>query len=261
MQEIIKLLDSVVQQTTFETLNLGTFSPEELCTTYRSDKLHGGLSETFIIPEVPEDLLAKLTQKLCPLLDRFMEDESNCIGNGLVHLIGDQSQPTIAEFAQILVRAAATLGAEKVVHLLFGWIDGEPLHYRACGFIYGVTINQPLAMGDGMYITPNWSADMPAFKEMEHGIGGVMLSINCQLEPALYRPPNTQKPLNSIQQARAWVQVKSPEHALNTLCEALSLACNRYILPKFSWIVCEELENFRTIPAHYSTSINDVPNL
>ena len=262
MQEIIKLLDSVVQQTAFETGNLGTFSMQELHKTYHTDKLHGGLSKTLITTKVPEGLLAKLTQKLSLLLNKYIEPESNCIGNGLAHLIGGLPHPTIAEFAQILVRAAATLESEKVVHLLFGWINGKPLHYRACGFLFGVTANQTLAIDKEMDITPGSSADLPVTIKEERGIGGVLLSINCKVKPALYRPSNTKKPRSSTQCTwDPWNKVKSMEHSLNTLCEALSLTCNHYVLPKFSWKVCEELEDFRTIPASYGTSINDVPNL
>ena len=253
MQEMIKLLSAIVQQTTFDAGRLGTFSPNKLRAIYRHDKLHGGRSAASAKANVPEDILETLVQKLRPLLNRYIEPENDRIGNGLVNLMGGLPQPTVADFARILVRAAATLGAERAVQLVFGWIDGEPLYFRTKALLSGVTIDHSLALEEGIQTTclpkssNELSAHLPAYSMHQHGytslLGGVMLSIDCKAEPALYKPSKSEE-LQRLQ--HTWAQGRIPKLSLDTFCEALSLACNHCVRWKFLWGDFGDLQEFNT---------------
>ena len=268
MQEIIELLDSVVRRTTFDARRLGTFSSDRLRAIYQHDKLHGGLTAKSATPKVPENLLAELTDRLLPLLVEYTNPESDRIGNGLVDLMGGSPQPKIAEFARILVRAAAILGAKRVAQMLFGWIAGEPLHYRTKMLLTGVAIDDQLALEEGICITPlpKSSAELSAFvpsslvtfprQSFDSFLGGVMLSIDGKAEPVLYLPSTND--LSSENMQHTWARGKLPGLSLNTFCEAMSLACNGCVRWKFSWRDFGELEEFNSgvLPG---MSYTDVP--
>ena len=53
----------------------------------------------------PKIVLKTLVQELRPLLSSYIEPESDRIGYGIGDLMGGAQQPTIADFARILVRA------------------------------------------------------------------------------------------------------------------------------------------------------------
>ena len=268
MEEIIKSLDAVVKQTTFDIRNSGTFTSAQLRAIYERDKLHGSQSATFATPNIPEGPLMELAERLRPLLHKYIDPESNRIGNGLVDLMGGQPQPTIAEFARILVRAAAILGSRRVTQLLYGWIQGEPLHYWANNLLSGVTIAQSLALSEGIRITslPNSSPELLAvlpsyllnlYPQSFGGfLGGVMLSIDCKAEPALYKPSKSEELQSNMQ--HIWAQGKFPEISSDALCEAISLACNGCVRWKLSWRDHGELQEFN--PGFSSMSYADVPD-
>ena len=268
LEEIIKSLDAVVKQTTFDIRNSGTFTSAQLRAIYERDKLHGSQSATFATPNIPEGPLIELAERLRPLLQKYIDPETDRIGNGLVDLMGGQPQPTVAEFARILARATSVLGSKRVVQLLFGWIQGEPLHYKATNLLSGVIIDQSLALTEGIRITslPNSSADLPAFlpsyllnlsrQSISSFLGGVMLSIDCKAEPALYKPSKSEELQSNMQ--HTWAQGKLPALSSDALCEAISLACNGCVRWKLSWRDHGELQEFN--PGFSSMSYADVPD-
>ena len=253
MQEMVKLLDEIVQQTKFEARHQGVFSLDKLRTQSRRDKMHGGLTAASAKANVPEDSLETLVHELRPLLSRYIEPESDRIGYGIVDLMGGAPRPTIADFARILVRAAATLGPNRAVQLVFGWIEGKPLHYQVKILLSGVSIDQPsLELEEGICITrlPKSTSDLPAyvptFDVHFHGsmsfLGGAVLSIDCEVGPALYAPPKSGKLWSNTQ--HTWAQGKIPPYAIDTFCEALSLACNHCVRRKYSWPDFGDLQEF-----------------
>ena len=250
-----------MQQTLFQAGPLGTFSADELRTRYlRSSQPSESQSRVALSsaePEVPKHLLTGLTRQLRPLLDCYLDPESDRVGNGLAELVGKAREPTTPEFAQILIRAAATLGSKRVVGLLSGWIDGEPLHYRAEGLLLGAVVGQPLELAnEGVRIEPlpKSPADLAAsvglpgndsfydiyYSDFMNGV--VRLSIDCTAEPALYKPSENGKEQRNIQ--RKWAQGRIPEVEPYKFCEALSLACNRRILWALWWPDYGELCEF-----------------
>ena len=186
-------------------------------------------------------------------MDRYLDPESDRVGTRLVKLVRDSSEPTTADFAQALVRAAATLGSERVVELLLGWIDGEPLNYRAEALLGGMTVDQPLELAEeGIRIEPlpRSSADLaaslpPTSEGLYSGISfwnGARLSIDCKAEPVLYKPSKSETGQPDLQ--LTWAQGRVPKDFPYMLCEALSLACNHCVRWALWWHDYGGLEEF-----------------
>lgn len=254
-----------MQQTTFDAAGPEQFSAGDLRNLrHRSEwsEFFGSLVARFVQPKVPEHLLTELTQQLHPLLNRYLEPENGRVGNGLAHLMGGVQGPTITEFARDLVRPAATLGSERVVELLLGWINGEPLRYREEALLSGATVDQPLALAEeGIRIArlPTLLEELPdhlptfipgiIIDGESHNynsfLGGVRLSIDCKAEPALYPLSKSETGQRDIQ--RTWAQGRIPGLSLDRFCEALSLAGNHCIRRRARWTNYGELEEFNTI--------------
>ncbi len=267
MRETIKLLTTIVQKTEFEDKNIGTFTSADLRNIWHSDKLRGNVSSArYVKPKVPEDLLVEFTNQIRHLLSDYLEPETERIGNGLVGLMGGLPTPQIADFAKSLIRGAVILGPERVVKLLLGWVEGEPLHYKEKALLRGVIIDQPLGLEEEIHISslPKSSADLPPHlppSAMFHHshldfLGGVILSIDCEAGPAFYLPSEDELSSSNFKYTRA--NGKIPELSMDTFCEALSLACNNHVCWKFFWRDFGDLEEFNTyvIPG---MSYADVP--
>ena len=88
---------------------------------------------------------------------------------------------------------------------------------------------------------------------------GVMLSIDCQAEPALYRPTgNGALPLPNAK--HTYAQGKITGLTLDTFCEALSLACNHCIRWKYHWRDFGDLTEFNS-GVGSGISYTDVPTM
>ncbi len=107
---------------------------------------------------------------------------------------GTWAHPTVAEFAKTLIFAAVKLGTGLVVELLLGWVNGEPLRFRISALLEGVDIDGPLHLSEGIRLSklPNSSVDLPASlpsfqmaANVTDFIGGVIMSIDCEMSPAL----------------------------------------------------------------------------
>ncbi len=264
MGEMIELLATIVRETRFEDKNIGIFTPAVLRKILRSDKLRGNISSArWAEPKVPEHLLTEFTDQLRQLLSDYLEPETGRIGNGLVDLMGGSPSLEIGAFAKNLIRGAATLGPERVVKLLFGWIEGEPFHYKAKALLLGVNIDQPLELEEGIHLSalPNSPADIPPHLppfSMHRGyvdfLRCVVLSIDCKAEPAFYLPLKGE---SSRKFKHTWANGKIPELSIDTFCEALSLACNNHVYWKFFWRDFEGLEELN--PGFSGMSHADVP--
>ena len=250
MQEAIKLLATVIQQTKFHQKRMGTFTAMELRSIWSSDKLSARLVE----PEVPENLLAKFTDQLRRLLYDYLDPKTDRIGNGLVDLMGGMPNPEINRFAEDLIRGAAILGPERLLELLFGWIKGEPFHYKTKTLLIGVSIDQPLALKEGIRISSlpksltELTPHLPLFSIPNYGymgfLGGVILSVDCEAGPPFYAPTESEPFFKDFK--HTWANGKIPGLSIETFCEALSLACNNYVYRKFLWRDFEDLEELNT---------------
>ncbi|MDE0529566.1 MAG: hypothetical protein OXH85_12890 [Truepera sp.] len=251
---MLEALERAVKQTGFDADLLGAFSADELRTMYlrssEPSELQSRAALSVAKPEVPYQLLTELTQQLRPLLSCYLDPDSDRVGSRLVRLKRerDSSEPTIADLAQALLKPAATLGSERVVELLLGWIDGEPLHFRSEALLSGATVGQPLALTEaGVRIDPlpESPADLAAsLPPLSAGLysdrsfygafrKGVRLSIDCRLGPVFYKPSKDETDRPDFR--GTWIHGKIPAPPPFMFCEALSLACNHCIRWALWW--------------------------
>ena len=250
--EFIQHLSQVVEHCTFDAGRTGRLSPPQLCAVYHQEKLHGGATALFAQADVPEDTLNSFVETCRPILNAHINSEKDRIGNGIVNLIGGVPQPTIAEFARILIRAAAIQGARRTSELLFGWIDGEPLNYKVKVLLSGITIDRSLKLSEELEVSelPKSSNELtpqlPPLSMYSHGLdgllGGVILSIECRAGPALYAPEKNDSLSSKFE--IIWAGGQIPGLSLDSFCEALSLACNHCIRWRQHWSDFGDLQIF-----------------
>ena len=255
VKEFIHVLRGTLQNSVFVVGSSTTYSLEELRALYERDKKYGEASAAWTVARVPEQALAALMERLRELLKDFINSDMNRIGTGLPGLVGGQPNPTVAEFAGILVRAAATLGTVRVTELLVEWIDGKPLRYHRRALLNGVTVEQPLELKEGIRIQPvphsreKLAALLPGLSMHMCGyhdfMGGAILSVPCNAEPALY--PNSDVPVFFVSLKHSYAEDRLPEFSLDVFCEALSLVCNFRVRHRFFWDDVGELQEFNTL--------------
>ena len=92
-------------------------------------------------------------------------------------------------------------------------------------------------------------------------LGGVVLSIDCEVGPALYKLPiKSGVFLNDPKNMElTWAQGKILPYAIDPFCEALSLACNHCVRRKYSWPDFGDLQEFNLGIGH-GVSPSNVPD-
>ena len=205
--------------------------------------------------KTPDDSLAGLADALRPFLANYLEQATDRVGNGLYSLFGGSGRlktPTVPEFGEVLVGGAVKLGPTRVVELLLGWTRGEPLHSRWCALLEGVAIEEPLGLQEGVRIVQlspslmDLPVSLPPFGVAEtQFLGGVMLSIDCELAPSLFAPEelNDAAPFGRPGTNTA-ASNKIPNLSHDSFCESMSLACGEYVDWRRSWTDYGDLDAF-----------------
>ena len=203
----------------------------------------------------PADAIGAFADALRPFLVQYLEPTTDRVGNGLFSLMGGLGRlrkPTVPEFAEVLLEGAVKLGAARVVDLLFGWIAGEPLRFRSCALLDGVTIDRPLGLDEGVCLEklPSSSADLPpslpAFDVSAPDLlDGVVLSVDCQMTPSLYVPEQGDGgPRSGLGRTVTEASDKVPDLSPDSFCESMSLACGGWVGWWRAWRDYGELEAF-----------------
>ena len=216
--------------------------------------------------EVDDEHVAKLVSRLEPVLGGYMEAGSGRFGNGLFLLSGGSGKwayPTVEDFARELIVAAVKVGAPRVAELLLGWARGEPLKFRINALLDGAGIDGPLNLEEGISIAklPVSSADLPASLPAfamgateKDFMGGVVMSIECELSPSLYLP--TENEVGTFSDRRGEFRLASgkiPNISPDSFCESMSLACNGYIDWLLQWNELGDLQAFSRTPSGASS--------
>ena len=104
---------------------------------------------------VREQELHSLTSELESLLGHHSSPDTGLVGNGLYQLTGSGASPrlpSVEEYAKILVLGGSRIGAQRVVELLAGWIQGERIRVLRCVLLKGLQTNGVLHPVDGMHL-------------------------------------------------------------------------------------------------------------
>ena len=247
---------------------LGKLSSIELQDIYNNNKWRSGEwgEKLLILPDYSDEKVTELNAKLRSTLDEYVETEDGHIGHGLSDLIdgpqyetmhpngfiSTESVSSICDFCNYLIIGAAILGPKRIARYLCEWMAGNPLYYQIIVLIVGVTIDQPLALQAGIRITnlpmssnefPNSLPDFGSAASPAAYLGGVILSIDCEAVPVLYKPQRRQDEGWRLEEViqHTWSLKKS---SLDKFCESLSLACNGCIRYKQFWRDYGELNAF-----------------
>lgn len=261
MQELIDCLEGCVRQSVFVSERMGRTGWKEYRELYhrRGSDEFGWIRAAAARLETDAGGVRDLAAELGPVVAGYQHPGTGQIGNGLYLLLGGPGgpvHPSVTEFARILIKGAVRIGSEPVVELLNEWVRGEPLRYRINVLLQGAEIDGPLRVpeGIGLWNLPESSGDLPAslpFSLLTDRVsvvgvmGGVVLSFDCGLNPALYRPEDTEV---SASLPRNGHVTLGPDRALSfsvsQFCESLSLACNGFVDWFLQWQDLGDLEAF-----------------
>ena len=259
MREIFDSLERCVRRSTFSSDRLGRIRWNVYRQHYRR---RGWKDHTWWLLGAPElevgdKHVAELVSRLEPVLAKFMQSGSGRFGNGLFLLQGGSGKwayPTVEDFARELIVAAVKLGSARVAELVLGWADGEPLKYRINALLNGAGIDGPLNLEAGISIArlPKSSADLPAslpFLAMgateTDFMGGVVMSIDCELSPSLFLPDEDEIGKFSVRRGKyRLASGQLPNLSPDLFCESVSLACNGCIDWQLQWKELGDLEAF-----------------
>ena len=270
MQELIDSLDNCIRQSTFVSKRIGKIGWADYRRLFRQRRrsdtawMYGAALEL----EINDAFVADLAAKLDPVLAEFVHPETGRFGNELFWLWGgamSRARPTVAEFARTLITAAARIGAAEVVALLVGWAAGEPLRFRICALLEGAIIDEELRLPEGIRLSklPTSDADVPALlppflmRRTEFDvIGGIVMSINCEMCPVLYLPEDDES--GEMLEPRGKFVLASgriPNLSGNSFCESISLASNGYVDWFLQWRDFGSLEAFTDNPSGTSHKV------
>ena len=255
MQNLIKLFNHILENSTFSEQKRGTITLREFRILRARDKELGGVTSFLYDPNVPEDLLELLVRELKQVMHKFINPQNNRIGNGMVNIMGGQRTPTIGEFGRDLVGAAAVLGPERVLTLVFSWIEGEPIRYNIKAMLTGLSIKKSILLVEGVSISELPKSSTELYKLLPPGSqwqipfqesgGCTLLSIVCEASPAYFKPTDNLEGSNNLQ--RKLANGNLPNLTIDNLCEALSLACNNSVDWKYIWSDFQELQEFNSM--------------
>ena len=235
-RDLTEVLYSIVPQATFDCREFGLFSPEALQSVYQDAKEMRGIVASAKL-NVPEDLLAELTDVMRTLLREYIVDDR--FGSSLDHVAGESSSITVEGFAESSVISAAVLGPEKISEWVCDWVNGKPVPYQLHAVLLGLTAVQPLEMEGGVRFRtisdfPDVGDDLLIDSIYPIApstlIGALKVDITCEVGVSVCKPGNIQH-----SPVRTWEYGSVSRNTVDELCEALSLACNCYVSPVVQW--------------------------
>ena len=207
-----------------------------------------------------DELVAEIRDYLSVFLEDYVDPETDKIGyafpsigqsfgegsvvaqaNGLVC---ETSATALDDFAKAVIRGSALVGSEKLEELLTGWKHGEPIRYRDCAILNGITINESFTPihGARIEVLPRSTAELPSYLPKISSVrpneylGRSVVAIDCEASPALFRP-------NSHYQHDR-VEARTDCAAdFQIVCQTLSLQTDKLVEVGFYWNDYQDLEN------------------
>ena len=199
------------------------------------------------------DLISPLHDCLRYALDDFVDPASDRIGHAFPKMgleAGDEKSQfeanglcidscvtPVSNFSRAIVKGSALVGSERVVSLLDGWVKGEPIRYRSCAILNGITVKQSVAPLDSISIEvlPFSTDNLPVGLSQnvsvsaEHYLGRTVVAINAAASPALFRPGGEQ--MDDVVTAATDSSV-----GMDVVCQTLSLVSNDLVDVEFYWL-------------------------
>ena len=228
MQRLRELLDAAVDHTSFD---LGRAErvgrhvqrsyasrPDEIVSSEQLREILGRHSwhheesdrARSALATIPDDLLSDMSAHVRLLFRGYIESSTDRIGHAFPIRDGAFTQVTqdavdpgsieavspVETFAKAIVRGAVVLGAERMMSLVSGWLQGEPVRYWAKAMINGGGIlAEPLSPMAGVRIEalPLSTDQLVGYLPRTGGLflddylGRVVLTMDHSAAPALFR--------------------------------------------------------------------------
>ena len=185
---------------------------------------------------------------------RDLLDDSGCIGDGLVVLMGGgKLYPPIEEYAKSLLRPAATLGASTVIEMLYGWMERDPVRFKRQYALGNGVSGDPtptIGVSDGVEVSALPTSSQTLYRRFPslHGavdarelMGKVLLTVDWISDvPGIFRS-GSREPWKKYPVTPGF----DPDH----FCEAMSLAMNESVRWHFAWGDYGVLREFNPVGA------------
>lgn len=263
MKNLSVLLEKTLSQTTFRGQPVNTVPKEALLNTFGS--ANGGFRDRVIPIESPlqtsDESITELADRLRRLMKDYVDSDTDVLGHAFPvlcpstssrptsdgGLVGYEQQSKVRDFATGLVWHAAVLSPHRVAGILFDAMEGKPLRFRTSSLLLGFTVRHELEPKNGVGVrrlaesSDTLPISLPLTRSMsaEDFLGRAVLSVDCSVCPALFRPESRG---NENETPRyQWALDKG---SLATLCEALTLVCDSYVHSIISWSDFEEFSSF-----------------
>ena len=213
-------------------------------------------------PHIDKETSERLTQILRVVLKEYVDPESDAFGNGLCGVMGGRPSPSMEEFTQNVLRAAAISGPEKVAEKVTKWSRGEAFQYNHEallnlrgqmgneGFIRikeGIEIEKmPSTGAEVVKKIPNWVVEQIGFGDL---MGGIVMRIACEWKPVFIHR-NEFEQFFSRHGGSAWWGPRRFPMAGNTverICQSLAVTTGRPISWNFEWGNYQEDEVLTTV--------------
>ena len=199
------------------------------------------LSNTDAI-SVRETELTDLVSEITPMVARYVSPETGAVGNRFYKLMGScvsPPQPSIEDYAKILILAAARIAPERVADLFAGWVEGRPIQVWLCVLLKGVITDGRLKLVDGLFLEtlPRNGDEFPRSLYVqidEHDIRHeqyterAILSLEHNMGPALYSP-NDETDRLPERSPPVICNSELSSVSIDSLCRAMSVETNNYV--------------------------------
>lgn len=250
-QEFTELLNNILRTATFDTDRWGKYTPSQLRQLYLTgNDINAGIVHS-TRPQLNEQLLATLNERLRSLLSAYLIPGEDSITNKLTPLMGGVVQFTIPEFAQALIRAAAILGPPRTAQMLLEWEKDKPIRYWRHVVLAGASVEQPLELNPSMRIANLPSSSDQITRYVPSPLRGFHYSdmmymcrarLSVEYETAfLSKLP----PQDGVHIEHRHTSLGIENFYNDGFCEALSLACNHYVSWMSAWSECLDWDVFR----------------
>ena len=258
--------------TNLDRKSLGRCQAAELREVYREGTWRNGeWGESLkIAPRYDGATASRSASQIDSLLDGYLDSERAHIGHALAEsingtelgryegdrLAGLEKVSSLKEFRDYLVIGAALLGSQRMAEHLSGWIAGKPLHYRTMALLVGARIEANLEIEPGVRVerlpanTKELPQSVPGLGSVPPAtyLGAVVLCVDCEVAPALYRPEKVASGNWNFctDVRRSWALGSA---SIDEFCESLSLSANGCIRSRQVWRDYGELEEFSALTA------------
>ena len=212
----------------------------------------------------PDELVAEIKDYLAVFLEDYVDPDTDKIGYAFPSirpgfsetlldsqrnaLVCEPSVTALDNFAKAAIHGSALVGSEKLEELLTSWKHGEPIQYRVCAILNGITtINESFTpiQGARIEVLPRTTAKLPSFLpkmsfvEPNEYLGRTVVAIDCEASPALFRPSS-----NYRRHDRNRVEARMNCAAdFQIVCQTLSLLTDNLVEVGFYWDDYQDLEN------------------